>query len=353
MHFLAITLRQGRVLSPASAGTWRVLQLVIGVLGAGLLLSLLFFPALGLAVFWNILIPVAPLLFVLALGVWRNICPLATVNLLPRHFGLSGRKKPTQRQAGIFNLMGVIALFVIVPLRHPVFNHNGQATALLILSMVAIGTGLGFVYEWKSAWCSGLCPIHPVEKLYGGQTAFTVPNTHCRQCMNCVVPCPDSTPAMHPLLSKNSVFHTISGMLIVGGLPGFIWGWFHVPDNNTFDTGHGFLQTYTLPFTGLLVTLLVFLVLQQFAGKEYEKRLVGLFASASVTCYYWYRLPALFGFGEIADDGLLYDLSGILPPVFVPVTRILVVSLFFYWFMLRTPGRKSWTMRPAFAREKP
>jgi len=161
-----------------------------------------FYPSVGLLLFWNILIPVAPLLFVLEAGLWRNICPLATTNLLPRHFGLSKRKKLSANQLGQFNLIAVLLLYLIVPLRHAVFNNNGIATGLLILSMVLAGSAMGLVYEWKSAWCSGLCPVHPVEKLYGSNTLFSLPNAHCYACQNCVVPCPDSTPNVHPVSSK-------------------------------------------------------------------------------------------------------------------------------------------------------
>ena len=102
----------------------------------------------------------------------------------------------------------------------------------MIMVMVVIGMSLGFIYEWKSAWCSGLCPVHPVEKLYGGNVGLTVPNMNCHNCHNCVVPCPDSTPNMHPVISRNTRYHLVSGVLLAGGLPGFIWGWFQVPDTN-------------------------------------------------------------------------------------------------------------------------
>lgn len=348
MPLLNIELRHGKTLSSRSALVWRLTQLVVWLFGVALFLSLLIVPETGALLFWNVLIPVAPLLFVLALGAWRNTCPLASVTLLPRHIGLSKQKKLTPSQAGFLSLLSVLAFYLIVPLRHPLFNQHGHATAILLLVLVSIGMGLGFVYEWKSAWCSGLCPIHPVEKLYGGQPMVSVPNTHCRSCMNCVVPCPDSTPTMNPLLARNNRLQTISGLLIAGGLPGFIWGWFQVPDRYGNATMRDFANAYALPFAGLLLSLAVFLLLTIALGKKRQGVLIHSFAAASVTCYYWYRLPALIGFGVFPDDGALFHLAGIVPDWSVPVLRTVVVAFFIYWFMVRRSAVKSWTLRPAF-----
>ena len=176
----------------------------------------------------------------------------------------------------------------------------------------------------------------------------SVPNTHCRSCMNCVIPCPDSTPAMNPLLARHNRFQTISGLLIVGGLPGFIWGWFQVPDNYGMATLQNLSSAYTLPMSGLLISLTAFLLLTNLLGKSNEGLLIKGFAATSVSCYYWYRLPALIGLGDFPDDGVLFNLASTLPDWTVPVLRTVVVAFFFYWFMVRRSAVKSWTLRPAF-----
>ncbi|HEX3024139.1 MAG TPA: hypothetical protein VHP12_02915, partial [Chitinophagaceae bacterium] len=117
--------KSGNQLSPRSILIWRIAQSVVWLIGAIILTCLLFFPRIGILLFWNILIPVAPALFVVAVGLWRNVCPLATTNLLPRRLGLSKRKKLNAKQLGKLNLIAVIALYIIVPLRHAVFNNNG------------------------------------------------------------------------------------------------------------------------------------------------------------------------------------------------------------------------------------
>jgi hypothetical protein len=341
--------KSGVQLSYKSVLTWRLVQTAVWLVGLTILVSLLIFPSIGILLFWNILIPLAPLLFVLATGVWRNVCPLATTNLLPRHLGLSKGKKLTSMQLGKLNLAAVITLYILVPLRHALFNSNGRATAVLIIFMVVTGIILGFFYEWKSVWCSGLCPVHPVEKLYGGNVMMPVPNAHCGQCMNCVIPCPDSTPNIIPGASRKNFYHQLSGLLITGGLPGFIWGWFHVPDEARVSSFSTFIRVYTWPLAGLLVTLAVYWFLSKIFSLRSERKLVSLFAAAGVSCYYWYRIPSLFGFGDFENDGLLVNLRFTIPGWSIVVLTISTTIFFFYWLVIRKANHISWVIRPPFA----
>lgn len=345
-----IKLQNGNRVTDSVVITWKALQVIVWLAGAGILTALLFFPRTGLLLFWNILIPVAPALFVIALGAWRNVCPLATTNLVPRKLGLSKGIKLSAQQIAVFNLAGVIALYIIVPLRHAVFNNNGMATGIMIIVMSLIGISLGFFFEGKSAWCSGLCPVHPVEKLYGGNVGVPVPNMNCSSCVNCVIPCPDSTPNMHPSVMKNNRLQPVSGHLLIGGLPGFIWGWFHVPDEHSITTVSSLLNVYRLPVIGLVFTLAVYWILLEITGKKNQRRLISCFAAMSVSCYYWYRVPSLIGFGDFADDGLLINLRGMLSEWVVPLLRILTTAFFFYWLVFRQLNKRSWTLRPAFAK---
>ena len=348
MSFSTALYKSGNQLSLYSLLIWRLAQSAVWFVGAAILFALFFLPSVGLLVFWNILIPVAPVLFVVAVGVWRNVCPLATTHLLPRHFGLSKRKKLSVRQLGLLNLAGVVLLYTIVPLRHALFNQNGLATGLLILAMAITGITLGYFYEWKSAWCSGLCPVHPVEKLYGGNILLSLPNAHCSECRNCVIPCPDSTPNISPASAKKTFAQQLSGLFIIGGLPGFIWGWFHVPDQST-STINGLIGTYEIPLLGFAVSFIVYAVLSSLIEVKHERKLISIFAAMGVSCYYWFRIPALFGFGKFGEDGLLINLNNILPAWSMTAITIATTLFFFYWLVMRKPNNQSWVIRPRFA----
>ena len=343
--------KSGDQLSAHSILIWRSVQTAVWLVGAVIMLCLVFFPSLGITLFWDILIPVAPALLVVATGVWRNVCPLASVHLLPRHLGLSKKIRIPIKNLGKLNLIGIIALYSIVPARHLLFNTNGLATTILISALACIAFFTGFVFEWKSAWCSGLCPVHSVEKLYGGNTLISLPNAHCAQCMNCSIPCPDSTPNFTPNSEVRNIYQKISGLLIIGGLPGFIWGWFHVQDATVPATVAALFTVYQLPLVGLLITLTVYGLLTIVIPAKFERTLISLFAAAGVSCYYWFRIPSLLGFGLFEKDGVLVNLNGVLPAWIIPVLTIAAAVFFFYWLVIRKANGKSWVIRPGYAKQ--
>lgn len=346
------SLKSGIQLSKRSVLIWRVMQALVWLTGATILFFLVFYPSVGIDMFWNILIPVAPFLLVVFTGVWRNVCPMATNALLPRHLGVSKRKRLSVSQIAKLNLVAVIALYILIPLRHVFFNTNGINTAILIIAMVLISVITGLFFEWKSAWCSGLCPVHQVEKLYGSNNFMAIPNAHCDQCRNCVIPCPDSTPAMHPLKTTKSVYQKLSGYLLSGGFPGFVWGWFHVPDHTSNGSAAEVVQIYLLPFAGAAVTLVLFTILRKLFSKTNEARLVSIFAASAVACYYWYRIPSLFGFGYYHNDGMLIDLKNYIPHWAVNIAVFSSTAFFFWWLVIRKTAKNSWIIRPQFAFEK-
>jgi hypothetical protein len=339
-------LKSGHQPSRRFKAGWRVAQALGLLSGVLIIFFLLFYPPVGIHLFWDILIPLAPALLVLAPGVWRNICPMASTSLLPRYLGLSKRKKIKTSHTGKLNLIAVVALYIIVPLRHAVFDKNGLATALLLLSVGLFAVIAGLFFEWKSAWCSGLCPIHSVEKLYGMNNRLVLPNIHCDKCHRCVIPCPDSTPNINPLSIKKTNYHQIAGVLMVGAFPGFVWGWFQVPDYNGINGLSQLFGIYMYPLAGALVTGLLFFMLTKFFQ---EKKLIPIFAASAVSCYYWFRLPALLGYGVFPGDGMLIDLTGLIPEWSAILTSVAAAFFFFVWIAFRRKSKISWVLRPNYA----
>lgn len=334
-------------LPPVHKG-WRIAQVLVWLAGAGLVALLLWFPAVGLLLFWNVLIPVAPALLVVATGLWRNVCPLASTVLLPRHLGVSARKKMPAGMQAWLGVLSIVVLLIIVPLRHAVFNHNGWATALLLLGSAATGIALSLRYDWKSGWCASLCPIHPVEKMYGSNQLLQLPNAHCHACVNCSLPCPDATPNMRldTALKHAPLKHAQQWLL--AGFPGFIWGWFQVPDHQPLHNWHDVWLIYADPVMGFGISLFLFYSLRLLLPAQQQHRIANLFAALAVSCYYWFRIPALLGFGPHHEDGLLMDLQGIIPAWTPVLIASLVVAFFMWWLLLRKPNKKSWLTRPAF-----
>jgi hypothetical protein len=328
---------------------WRSLQWVFFIIGLGLFATLVFAPQIGITAFWNILIPIAPLLFLLATGFWRNVCPLASVAMFPHHFNWSKKRRIPQKWQGRLALASVVLLFLIVPGRHLALNNDGLATAITLAVLGSMAFVGGLFFDVKSAWCSGLCPVHPVEKLYGQKVGFTPKNAQCGACHNCVMPCPDSTPSIAEQKPKERNIQAIASTLLTGGLPGFIWGWFHVPDcrSGVAELGEC-LIAFGLPWATMAVTLVAYLLLRKFLPKGQETLLTSLFAAASISCYYWYRIPSLVGYGLFPQDGLLVDLTQTLPLWSIMAAQVAAVAFFGWWLVLRNPELSVWAIRPPF-----
>ena len=68
---------------------WHVLR-VLSVLSALTMPALLFVrPQWALPLFWMLIVPVLPAVFMVVPGLWRNLCPLAAMNHVPRLFGFT------------------------------------------------------------------------------------------------------------------------------------------------------------------------------------------------------------------------------------------------------------------------
>jgi hypothetical protein len=348
MAIINSDLNSGTIMSSKSLMIWRIVQAAVWLVGAVILFFLLVYPPIGTVLLWNVLITAAPLLFVIAAGLWRNVCPIASTISLSGTVISSKKKRLSTSQIGKLNLVALIVLIILVPLRHTIFNTNGQAAAILIIALVLLSIIVGSVYEWKSAWCSGLCPVYPVEKLYGQNVMVSVPNAFCSQCNNCVIPCPDSVPNISPKNSAPGVYNKIAELLLIGGLPGFIWGWFHVPDEHGAVTLDSILKVYPYPLAGLTVTLVLYVLLSKIISPKFEHRLISIFAAAGVSFYYWYRIPALTGFGIFGPDGALVNLNGFVPHWSIFAVTIMATCFFFYWLVVRDRNNKSWSVRPPY-----
>jgi hypothetical protein len=328
---------------------WRVAQ-YLGLLGGVVLVGLLVFkPSLGLDLLWNGFIPLAPALIVIAPGLWRNVCPMATFSLLPRRWGLSRRGRPSQEVAAALGALGLFALLIIIPLRHLYLNTNGLASAVMLVLSALIAFLLGLAYDWRSGWCNGLCPIHPAEKLYGQLPALSLANARCDTCHQCSTPCPDSTRSMQPLVTRPMLVAKAGGHIMTGGFVGFIWGWYRTPDYLGVPTATEVMAAYAWPFGAALITLAVYGVAYRWQTQTAtaRRRLVRIFAAAAVCAYYWYRIPALTGFNRHAG-GMIWNLTETLPHLPV-VSRILTTSFFVWFLVLRNDPGLSWAVRPVRA----
>lgn len=330
--------RSGRV-------AWQALQAVVLAVGTTIVTLLLLLPKTGLFLLWDVLIPVAPLLLAVAPGVWRNVCPLGTFSLAPRHLGLSRAARLDAAWQGRLLAGAVVLLVLIVPLRHVILDHNGVVTGVVLLGVAALAAGLGMVLDWKSAWCSGLCPVHPVELLYGGRPLLTVDNSHCRTCTQCTSPCRDARDGIDPVAATRGRAGRVAGWLLAGGFPGFVWGWFQVPTQGDTPLAAYLAQAYLWPLAAGAATLAAFAGLYA-ATPALRRWSVSVWAAAAISVYYWFKLPVMLG---LEGSHPLVDAGGVLPAWTVWPARI-APALFFAWLLVLRRGHAGhWATRPAKA----
>jgi len=321
---------------------WRALQGAFFGVGVVILGALFVKPELGLHLLWNVLIPVAPALLVLAPGLWRNVCPMGTASLLPYHARLSARRSIGRRTQGILFAGAVLLLLLIVPLRHVMLDTHGLITGAVLLTVALLAGGLGFVFDARSAWCSGLCPVYPVEMLYGTKPVVTVRNAHCRTCSSCVTPCRDSTQGAIPQHAARSGLGRWAAIALVGGFPGFIIGWYQVPTWQLEEGIRHLPEAYAWPWGGMLVSLLLFAVLMN-AYPRGGRELTVLFAAAAVASYYWFKLPVMVGLGDPASA--IVDLGAVLPGWSIWALRGGEIALFASLMLFRRKPRE-WELQP-------
>jgi NADPH-dependent 2,4-dienoyl-CoA reductase/sulfur reductase-like enzyme/ferredoxin len=207
---------------------WVTARAAVLAIALALALLLIAWPELGLKLFWGLAIPIVPALLVVAPGLWRQVCPMATMNQLPRLAGFSrGRELPPALKDAAFGI--ALLLFVAaVALRVPLLNHAGPVVGFGILGVLLLALAGGTVFKGRSGWCGTFCPLAPVQRIYGQAPLIVVKNGYCTPCVGCQKSCYDFNPraAVFSDIYDDDPRHAAQRRLFMGFLPGFILGYF-------------------------------------------------------------------------------------------------------------------------------
>src|SRR6185369_10719699 len=158
----------------------------------------------------------------------RNICPLAASNQTPRVLGITKALKPPKWLQEYGYVIAITLFIAFVALRKLGLDDSGPFSALLLLGAMTGGFIGGMFLKGKSGWCSTMCPLLPVQRIYG-QTPFKlVANNHCEPCVGCVKSCYDFNPRAAYLADLHDSDHYWSGYrrFFVGAFPGLVLGFF-------------------------------------------------------------------------------------------------------------------------------
>jgi nitrite reductase (NADH) large subunit len=269
---------------------WDALRVLSVVAALALCVSLLVSARVGLFIFWGLVIPLLPLLFFVAPGFWRNICPLAASNQTPRRFGFTrGRAlHPTVRAYGF--LVPVVLFLALVPARKILFNTNGVALAVLLLAMLAAAFVGGVFFKGKSGWCSSFCPLLPVQRVYGQTPFIVVRNSHCEPCVGCAKNCYDFNPHVAQLadLYDPDPYRGAYRKLFGGAFPGLVLAFYTVDS----ASGWGIAGMYGKFGLYILGGIGAFFVLDSLLRVSTAAVAV-LFGAVALDLYYWFNWPYL------------------------------------------------------------
>lgn len=267
---------------------WNIAQAAALIITLSLIVSLFIWPAASLGILWNLLIPILPATFLLSPNLWRGICPLATIDQFSSR--LRGGKRANLRWVNTLNFAGILLLILMVPARRFVFNENGTALAITIVLVALLALGLGLVFDRRAGFCNGLCPILPVERIYGHFPLIKVANHRCAKCSLCIPKgCLDLDPAKSIAFATHSVFggqyswlKTVHGAFSAA-FPGFIFGYFTI-SNVAFDEAVD-VYLWVLVWSAVSYCLTCLIVITVRLSRQQGLMLA---VAAAVILYYWW-----------------------------------------------------------------
>lgn len=210
------------------AWLWTALRAVAVTGALAIAATLMAEPATGLLLFWGLAIPVVPAVLVVAPGLWRQVCPMAALNQLPRTLG---RGRSLELPAPVKQAAFTIALVVFigaVALRQPWLNHHGPSVGALVLAMLAAALAGGWFFKGRSGWCGTFCPLGPIQRTYGQAPLVLVRNGYCEPCVGCQKNCYDFNPraAVFSDVYDDDARYAAQRRLFMGLLPGLLLGYF-------------------------------------------------------------------------------------------------------------------------------
>lgn len=264
---------------------------IVQLLGILILLSLIaglfLIPERTLHIFWGLVVPILPITFLFSPLLWRSACPLATANRAGNRF-YPKRALPSSN-ASKTSAISISLLFVLVPARHLLFNENSAVLAITILAVLLLAFVMGTQFKFKSGFCNTLCPVLPVEKLYGQSPFMNVKDTRCSACSLCTAKgCLDVAPqksiskVIGSLTRSNKWLNTPLGLFAMS-FPGFIIGYF------TVSNGDAANPLWVYGYIGIcsVVCYLASRIIVTLSRIPFEQALA-LWAGYSIGIYYWY-----------------------------------------------------------------
>jgi nitrite reductase (NADH) large subunit len=269
---------------------WTMLRVMTLAIACALIVLLVVTPDLGLLLIWGLAIPLLPAIFAAAPGLWRQVCPMAFLNQLPRTFSFGRDLSLPVRVKHLAYYLSMILFFVIVSLRHITLNHEPMLLAGVLVAMLVAAFVGGVIFKGRSGWCGTFCPLAPIQRAYGQAPIVMVKNGYCPTCVGCQKNCYDFNPraAVHSDLADPDRWYAGHKEVFIGALPGFILAFF-LAESPT-KIGLPLYYAYFALWMGISLGLYMALTRLIF-GITYKVALA--YSMAALLIFYWFGVPTI------------------------------------------------------------
>jgi nitrite reductase (NADH) large subunit len=274
-------------------------------------------PEPALRLLWKVLIPLVPAALLFSPLLWRNVCPLATLEMLAQK--LVRNRPPARRWARAGAVAGIVLLAVMVPGRHLVFNTDGPVLAWTITAVAALAIGGGLAFDARGGFCNTVCPVLPVERLYGQSPLVDIGSPRCGRCTGCAPGCIDLGPRTAPFKAigaarEGSDWTRTAFGSFAAAFPGFVLGYFTTADGLLSSAASMYAQVALLSGASWVLTTAIARTWK--VGPEVALPVLGASAAG---VYYAYAAP------QLAVAVGLPEAGGVLRAAF------LILIAFWWW----------------------
>ena len=287
-----MTAISSRTTSPRGMALWRIAQ-VGGILSTVvLLMGLVVKPEIALDVLWNVVIPLVPASLLISPAIWRNVCPLATINLLINR--PAGRRVLSHKLVPTATIVGIALLGIMVPARRFLFNTDGVMLAVTVAVVALLALVMGAFFDTKAGFCNAMCPVLPVERLYGQHPLVEIGNPRCNPCTVCTTRgCIDLAPSKAIMQTlgaerRSHAWLTTGFGVFAGAFPGFVVGYYTTQDGPLSIAGAVYGHVAIWALASYLATVVLVRVFDASAG-----RAMVLLAASAAGLYYWFAAATI------------------------------------------------------------
>jgi hypothetical protein len=288
------------------AGLWLAAQLVALLATVAVIVGLFAAPAVTLGALWKMIIPLVPASLLVSPMLWRNVCPLATLTKVP---GLrQGQRTLSARLLLTAGVVGMVLLALLVTLRHVLFNgfnaSDGAVLASVIVGVAVLALVLGRCFDSKVGFCNSICPVLPVERLYGQRPLLVVSNPRCTPCRRCTAAgCIDLTregsiPELLAQAPSSRPWFLTSMGAFAAAFPGFVLGYNLAHDGPPSTTGQifGVVGLWTLVSFAVTCSL-------AWGLRVRARHAFPALGATAAGIYYWFSAPVLSRAYGLDPDG--------------------------------------------------